>query len=481
MNGGEGALAASMHEPRTSLWSMISAHPLATVFVFALAIRLINVALLKGDASFFAEADTLGYWALGTELAKPGALWPTLTSLTYRMPLYPLLLAGTESVFGDAPRAIAVVQAVIDAGTCSLIAALGALLSPRVGWTAGILAALSVTLVVFSSQILTETLFVFFFTLMLLAGAHFLLRPTCGLAFLAGFAGGLSLATRPAAAVLLVAAVPLVVVVVLRHQRRLVPALVAASLFIVGAVVPVAPVWLRNVLHYDSFRLMSETGDHLALWIVPLVTQRADGTPYQTTMERIEARYRQRLAELGLDDASNPFQRDAVKTEVAREAMAHLPFAAYAKAWLEGMMVNLAAPALLDDPRVRALPKPSFYNTRGTTLWERARAYLFDDPGLYQVLLLAGLIGMVPFLVLEAIGFVMLARMLPWAAVLAGGVLAYFLLLNGPVATPKYRMPMEPVLIVLAALPLAWLIDRRRLQRERQVSVREDRCAELQG
>jgi hypothetical protein len=31
---------------------------------------------------------------------------------------------------------------------------------------------------------------------------------------------------------------------------------------------------------------------------------------------------------------------------------------------------------------------------------------------------------MLPFHVLEVIGFVMLARMLPWAAVLAGGVLA---------------------------------------------------------
>jgi hypothetical protein len=240
-------------------------------------------------------------------------------------------------------------------------------------------------------------------------------------------------------------------------------------------------VWLRNVLHYDSVRLMSETGDHLALWIVPLVTQRADGTPYQTTMERVEALYHQRLAERGLDDASNPFQRDALKTEVAREAMAHLPFAAYAKAWLEGMAVNLAAPALLDDPRVRALPKPNFYSTPGTTLWERARAYLFDDPGLYQILLLAGLIVMIPFLVLEAVGFIMLARMSLWAAVFAGGVLAYFLLLNGPVATPKYRMPIEPVLIVLAAIPLAWLLDRRRLQPEPRAGVREHPCAGLQG
>jgi hypothetical protein len=67
---------------------------------------------------------------------------------------------------------------------------------------------------------------------------------------------------------------------------------------------------------------------------------------------------------------------------------------------------------------------------------------------------------MLPILMLEAAGFVMLARTLPWAAVCAGGVLAYFLLLNGPVATPKYRLPMEPILIVLAAIPLARLAER---------------------
>jgi len=69
---------------------------------------------------------------------------------------------------------------------------------------------------------------------------------------------------------------------------------------------------------------------------------------------------------------------------------------------------------------------------------------------------------MVPFLVLEAIGFVMLARTMPWAAVFAGGVIAYFLLLSGPVATPKYRLPIEPVLIVIAAIPLAWMPERRK-------------------
>ena len=445
---------------RVSIGRCAVGHPLKTVFVLALVVRLLNIALLRGNDSFFAESDTLAYWALGAELAKPETFWSTLQSMTYRMPLYPLLLADVQATLGDAPRAVALVQAVIDAGTCVLIAALGALVAPLVGFISGILAALSLTLVIFSSQLVTDTLFLFWFALMLLAGARFLLRPTSALALLAGLAGGLSLVTRPAVGLLLVAAVPVVFVASVMHRRSFVPALAATMLFAIGAAMPIAPVLARNVIHYGSFALTSQTGDHLAFWIVPLVTQRADGTPYQSTVDRMEALYRQRLAQGGSSAESNPFRLVAIKTELVREEMPRLPLAAYVKAWLEGMVVNLGAPALIADPRVRALPKPSFYNTPGTSLWQRAYAYLFHDPGRFQLLLVAGLVAMLPFLVLELIGFVMLARTLPWAALFAAGVVGYFLLVSGPVAAPKYRLPMEPVLIVLAAIPLAWLIKR---------------------
>jgi 4-amino-4-deoxy-L-arabinose transferase-like glycosyltransferase len=434
--------------------------PLTSIFLLALFVRLINVALLADRDAFFAEQDTFAYWTLGTALAKPESFWPTLSAMTDRMPLYPLLLAGIQHAFGDAPRAVALIQAAVDAATCALITALGALISPRVGLIAGILAALSPTLIVFSTQILTDSLFLFFFALLLLAGARFLLRPSAGLAIGAGLSGGLALVTRPVVAPLLGAAAPLVFAIALVQRRSLGFAFTAATLFAVAAAAPIAPVLLRNLAHYQSLALTSQTGDHLALWIVPLVRQRADGTPYQVTVDRMEERYREKIAQ-GSIDVANPFRRGALQTELAREEMARLPLAAYAKAWLDGMAVNLAAPALLADPRVRALPKPSFYNTPGTTLSQRAWAYLFEQPGVYQILLLLGLIAMLPFLVLEAIGFVMLARSKPWAAVLAGTVLAYFLLLNGPVAAPKYRLPMEPVLIVLAAIPLAWLTQRR--------------------
>jgi hypothetical protein len=148
----------------------------------------------------------------------------------------------------------------------------------------------------------------------------------------------------------------------------------------------------RNALHYGSLRLSTQANIHLAFWVVPLVTQRADGTPFQATAERLFARYQQRAAARGLGEQGNPFHLAAVMTEVAREEIARLPLGAFVRAWIEGIVLNLGAPALLADPRVRALPKPSFYHAPGRTLWQKSRAFLLDDPGRYQALLVAGLL-----------------------------------------------------------------------------------------
>ena len=78
-----------------------------------------------GRTRFSLESDATKFWLMAAELAQPSSFWPKLTSMTDRMPLYPLLLAGLRATAGDAPRAVALIQAPIDAGTCALIAALG--------------------------------------------------------------------------------------------------------------------------------------------------------------------------------------------------------------------------------------------------------------------------------------------------------------------------------------------------------------------
>src|SRR5262249_56296710 len=105
---------------------------------------------------------------------------------------------------------------------------------------------------------------------------------------------------------------------------------------------PMAPGLVRNAIRYDSLSVTSQTGDYLALWIVPLVTERADGTPYQTTFDRMDARYRQQAGA-----EPNPFRRSDIASGLAWQEMARLPPAALATAWLEGLVVDPGAPAPL--------------------------------------------------------------------------------------------------------------------------------------
>lgn len=435
--------------------------PLPTIFTFALAVRLINIALLPDNDAFFAEPDTSVYWTLGRALADPITLSSTIMAMTERLPLYPLLVGTVQRMFGDAPRMVVLIQAMIDAGTCTAIAALGMRFSPQVGWWSGLLAALSVNLIVYSSQVLPDTLGLFWLTLMLLAGAHFLARPAMASIVLAGAAGGLAAVTRPALALLVVTTAPVAAIAAYRHRRRIAPALGMTLIYAAVAALPVAPVLVRNALYYGDPSLTSLTGDHLLRQMVPLTRERADGIPYQTTASQMELRVERRLAEHGMTGETNPFRVSALKAELAREELASLPRSTVAKAWTEGALVNLGAPALLADPRVRAWAGSGAEAPPRRGAWDKLRSYLFSHHGLYEVLLLTSLAATLAFDLLAAVGLVMLARASPWAALFATGIVTYFLMLNGPVATPKYRLPIEPVLIVLAALPLAALKRRR--------------------
>src|SRR5262249_21322023 len=60
----------------------VAAHPLPSVFVLALLVRLINLALLTGHDAFFTEDDTVAYWNLAGALAQRQSFWPALLCTT---------------------------------------------------------------------------------------------------------------------------------------------------------------------------------------------------------------------------------------------------------------------------------------------------------------------------------------------------------------------------------------------------------------
>lgn len=437
-----------------------------TIFVAAAAVRAVYALSLAGDPAAFMIGDSAIYWpgaeawleSGGFNRPQPdGGYLPE----TERVPLYFLYLAAMRWLFGAAPLAAILGQGVLDALTCVLIARLGALISPAVAWTAGLFAAVWPNMVIHGSLILTDTLFLLPLTLMLVCCAKFATSADWRWAAVAGLMCGVALMVRVVVQFLPFALIAAAVLVVLYHRKGWRAAVLAATAVAIAAVLPATPLLYRNTTQYDSWSLTSQSGTHLLYWVVPL--SRGDGQSHADAAAELERTHRARLAEQDIaPETLGPFAESRQQRDLAMRELAKIPVTRLIAAWIEGAALNLASPALPQDARLRALPRPSYYGTAGESLWQRIAAYLGAGSGAFRTALLIAVTGAVVASLLQAYGFLRLARDGPWIALFAGLWILYVLGVSGPVAAPKYRLPLEPVLIPLMAIAVVDLWRRVR-------------------
>lgn len=429
------------------------------MFLVALIARAANVWSLAGDPANFLFLDSGGYLMDAATWTARGDVASYLSGADVANPIrdpgYVWFLAALGAAPGTGLLRVVLVQAVIDALTCTLIAALGARLSRRIGWIAGIAAALAPNLVVHSALVLQETLLLLPWTAFLLAFVRAWERPRVRRAALAGLCFGVALVVRAVGQFLPIILLPALAFAAWRRGVRTGAALAVPLAFALAAATPIAPVLWRNVANFDAWRLNAQGGLHALLWFVPLVRAADSGAGFAVEQEAIHAGFASRLAARGIDpDRANQFALEREQAAMAAEELRRTPIATLARVWIQGATINLLAPALLSDPRVRTLERPSFIDMPGSGLVERVRAYLFDRFGAFQAIVLAGLLGSGLVFLVQLRGAVALARASPAAALGALVLIGYVLALSGPSAAPKYRMPVEPVLIVLLAAGL---------------------------
>ena len=448
-----------------------SARSLAWLFVVALAVRALYALALHA----FAGADGLkgpdshGYLLLARGFADAVAAgnvagWAWLGPDLSLMPLFTWALAFAVGLAGEsAPLAFVLAQAPIDAGTCLLVAGIACHVAPRAALAAGYAAALTPTFIVMSGLVYTDTLFLFFATASLYAALRWLAAPTLRWALLTGAALGLAALVRIGIAPWALALLLFLAAVALIRRAGDAP---IRQIVAAGAVVAICltPILARNVATHGAWSLTPQGGQHLAYWILPLVKEFTDGTPRETTTKDVTARIAVRF---GAMPTGKPFADSARYAEFAREELAKLGLGAIARAWAFGAAINLASPAVVHIPPVSALPRRGFYDTPGANFWAKLQAFLFGSGNtLYAWLLMLGVFGVAAFRLVQIVGLISLLRRganMAGLLLLAGWV-AYILLLNGPVASPKYRLPIEPALAVLTGVGLAAFGRRRSTQ-----------------
>jgi len=454
---------------------MSQSRALWLIFAAALLIRFaytLGIYIAMGPEALRAE-DSLLYFQLSQIFSSQGdflrntGIDGAFVAETERMPLYIIWLALHQFISGlSEPLFPALTQAALDAFACVLISRTAMLLDPRLLLPAGLFAACNPTQIIVGAMILTDSMFFFFVCLMLYAAAQWLRQPTWRWALLLGLALGLGLSTRammlPAVAAL---AILLPLAALWLGRLRLV-GFAHILVFVAICAALQAPILARNINHYDTAQLTSQGGAYSLLWIAPLVLEASDGTPHAEGARRMQARYMQ---EIGGVEPDNPFERSSLKSATAWRAISDLGFGATAKAWLIGGAINLFSPAAILSPPVSSLPRTGFYDMAGDSKVEKLTAFLFrNDNPTYDWVLLLSFLALLTIRAAQLWGLggglfgqtsretrLILAFLMLWVL--------YILLVNGPIASPKYRLPIEPLSAISSAF--AFLTARDWLQR----------------
>jgi len=426
------------------------------IFLGALAIRW------GYDAALFAAmgreglmgADSYGYLANAQAMAVEalnGTLrgWAWLGADLGVMPLYPWFIALNVAVFGSfAPLTTVMQQGLMDTCTCYLVFLIARTLHERIAIPAAVAAALNPTQIILSGLLYNDTLFVFFVALFLYAAISWLRGPSWRAALALGICLGLAALDRivvvpwvPVIAVILLTTWGMIGRIRLHHVAQIAAAGAIAGLCI-------APILMRNVTQYDAWSLTPQGGAHLALWVAPLVREAKDGMPWARGSAEIE---NAKVEKFG-PAPTNPFANSRQYGEIGREELAKLGVGAIAKAWANGAAINLATPALIISPPIAQLPHTGFFATQGNSVFDKVTNFLFrSSSAAYAWALLLGITGVIVVRLVQVMGMVAILRerkAWPGAIVLALWA-GFTLAANGPIASPKYRLPIEPVLCVL--------------------------------
>lgn len=426
------------------------------IFLIALAARFLNLYFID-SLTIHANIEDSGIYLMGAKSWVESGFFSVATDTgfraeTERMPGYFVFLIPFVSGFESSVPLIVATQSFIDATSCVLIARLAAFVDSHLAIISGITAAFWHNTILHSSLILTETIFLFLLCCLLVTSAFFLTTSKLRYAVLAGLICGLAISTRTVVIFLPIAMALAALLIALYKRQKFYTGLLAGSLVMVFCALPLAPVLYRNIEKYNTVQLTSQNGVFLLNWIVGQTKAFQSGQGFDHESNLLNEKLSRHLQQKYKNPSSlNPFEVSKERIELATRELDSIPTTMIVNSWISGAIQNLASPSFAIDPRVRQLNENSFYNSKGKNIFEKALNFIEHNNPTFVTILLLGILSTFIFSIVQLFGFFFLFKKHKWAAIFGLLYVLYFLLISGPVGSAKYRIPIEPALIIFQA------------------------------
>jgi 4-amino-4-deoxy-L-arabinose transferase-like glycosyltransferase len=441
----------------------IQRHYLLLIFVFALAGRgaLLVVAWRSDSAAAALSSDSPTYLVPALSLATEGTFKTNQQPEILRTPGYPVFLVACGLTGPLGYGITQIVQVLIDVLLIYLTFVLGAhLVSPTAGlWAAG-LQACSLVAMLSSVKILSDGLFAFLITVAILLLVRHLEEGKLQLLIMAAAVTAAATYVRPVGFIF----VPIVVSVLLLRQRGV----TNPAMFVLVFAGLVAPWYARNYLAVGYAGFSSSSDYNLLVNDAAGVWAKSHDLSTEQARQELDIMYRKRLEVEKIE----PDSAGAIRLErqMGRGIILSYP-ATFVQVHLTTSLNSLlpAGTGLLEMLRITSGHRGtlSILQTAGL---RAAVKYYFGSNITAVVLMAPDLIFLtIQYLAASAYAFRQLWRLglnwgpTGWLVVLT--ILA-FVLVAGPAAVPRFRLPVEPLINVAAGAGLAMLLDRRKVTTE---------------
>lgn len=447
------------------------------IFLTALVLRLSYLASVYDGPDSLLSPDSGMYLLLAEELQKTHITGMPISddmvgTFRERTPGYVYFVAGFKIFIGNSLFPIVILQAVFDSIVCVLIGHLAAFFHRRLVLPAGLLAAFNFNMIIHSSLILSDGIFLLPFIGGLVASANYIQRPSLPKAFLAAMLFATALLVRPVLLYFPPVLMLFFAIMAWRHRIHMRQAILHQLAVGVAFALINGPLLMRNYQDFGHVAYVSQTGTHALFWVYPQAQEFVNGAPREESVARMHERltaYRNTLEVPG--DLHNPFAQSAEMKTVASQALWEMGPWAIVKAWVVGSVINLTSPAIISSPTVRKMDRPSFTETPGINPIYKVWNYLAANRTFTFVMLPAAVLTVIwrlgsglsllqLWLRKEGSAGSEIEDMLnpaqTYFLLLVG---AYIFAVTGPVVGVKYRLPVEPMLDIFLAAGLLWSID----------------------
>lgn len=443
-----------------------------------LAVNLILAAFTTPGAAQRHGGDAASWYGPGFGLAKLGSFvhidTPGKPELR-RGPLYPLLIAGTVlAAEKEYFRLLVPIQILLLFATAAIAARFTETLLPGYGTAALALVALNPNALGTAHLVQSETLYALFVTLLAWATLAYCRKPGLRPAALAGLALGTACLVRPEGQFLILA-LPLAMLILpslpgktLAWRHRLSPAIALAFV----AIIAISPWLWRNHSVGHGYRLSTYESMSYYLWgSAGQIEMVESGVSEREAEKRMAARRASFIARQGQGwkRLGEPEQH----RRLAFEAMAAIRGAdagAVTRVVIAATLQFFAAGGAGDLHNLVGLEASNPYQTAvsgGYSNYEQAWLAALLKSGPAALALSAIALGFVLVLrVFGIAGMVTLARRREWRVLLViTAAVAYFALVIPFYGNSRFRVGVDPLLILLALYGFSALREARRRRR----------------